>query len=169
MKKPPLWSLALLLIGALFVQESRAQDYTRWGLPDGALARLGKGRIGLSERSVAYSPDGTRIAVASGIGIWLYDAATKAEVSLLLGHAWPVSSVSFSLDGQTLASGSYDKTIRLWDVESGQELATLRGHTSWVNTVAYSPDGRILASGSDTPIGRARLRFGYGMWPARRS
>ena len=82
MTKRPLFSIAMLLAGILFVQDSRAQDYTRWGLPDGSLARLDKGRI----YEMAYSPDGTRIAVASSIGLWLYDAATGAEVALITGH-----------------------------------------------------------------------------------
>ena len=129
MRKRSLFRLALLLVGVLFVQDSRAEDYTRFSLPDGALARLGKGYIGggdsysSSDRAVAYSPDGTRIAVAGSIAIWLYDAATGAEVALLTGHADRVNSVSYSPDGQTLASASWDETVRLWDVETGQEKA----------------------------------------------
>ena len=55
--------------------------------------------------------------------------------------------LSFSPDGATLASGSYDTTIRIWDVETGEELKTLSGHTDWVNSLAFSPDGKTLASG----------------------
>ena len=47
-----------------------AQDYTRWDLPEDAIARLGKGRIS----DMQYSPDGARLAVATSIGIWVYDA-----------------------------------------------------------------------------------------------
>ena len=46
-------------------------DYRTWHLPDGAIIRLGKGRIGEGDRAVAFSPDGQRLAVASGIGVWL--------------------------------------------------------------------------------------------------
>ena len=148
MKKLPLFSMALLLAGVLFAQGSRAEDYTRLNLPNDALARLGKGSIGRGDRAVAYSPDGVRLAVATSLGIWLYDARTGAEVALLQGHTHWVTSVSFSPDGQTVASGSGDRTVRLWDVSSGQSIAVLRGHTDRVHSVSFSPDGQTVASGS---------------------
>ncbi len=64
------------------------------------------------------------------------------------GHADSVTSVAFSPDGRTLASGSGDTTLKLWDVSNGHELRSLTGHTGWVDSVAFSPDGRTLASGS---------------------
>ena len=68
---------------------------------------------------------------------------------VLREHTGRVRSVAFSPDGQTLASGSDDRTIRFWDVATGQHKATLEGHTGWVRSVAFSPDGQTLASGSD--------------------
>ncbi|WP_228036643.1 WD40 domain-containing protein [Dolichospermum flos-aquae] len=66
----------------------------------------------------------------------------------LTGHSSLVYSVAYSPDGQTLASASWDKTIKLWNVNTGKLLQTLTGHSSLVNSVAYSPDGQTLASGS---------------------
>ena len=83
-----------------------AADYVTWHLPEGALARLGKGTI----EAVAFSPDGQVLAVAGGIGIWLYDVATSRELALLTGHTSGVESVSFSPDGSILASGGGDGT-----------------------------------------------------------
>ena len=163
MKKPWSFNVALLLVCVLFVQDSRAQDYTRWGLPEGALARLGKGHIG----QIAYSPDGTRLAVDSRIGIWLYDAHTGTEVALLVetdpvitvtevglrvdDYTEYVNSLSFSPDGSTLASVSQGE-IRLWDVVSGQLKATLGEHTGGSGSVLFSPDGSTLASVSQGEI-----------------
>ena len=106
MKKTRLLPFVVLLVAVLGVPDSRAQDDSS-SLPAGAFARLGKGRIGEGDRAVAYSPDGTRLAVASGIGIWLYDAHTGAEVALFTGaYGAGSSSVAFSPDGTRLASGS---------------------------------------------------------------
>ena len=145
MRKVQFLGFSLLLISALFPQRSFAKDYTRWGLPEGAKVRLGKGWI---SGNIAFSPDGALLAVASSIGIWLYDATTGTEVNLLTGHTSSVKSVAFSPDGTTLASGSWDTTVRLWDVPTGKPLHTLVGHTDSVNSIAFSPDGSTLASRS---------------------
>src|SRR5262249_41630168 len=57
-------------------------------------------------------------------------------------------SVAFSPDTRTLASGSYDGTVKLWEVATGRERGTLKGHEGAVYSVAFAPDGHTIASGS---------------------
>ena len=77
MKKLTLITLTLLLTTALALPPATAQeDANRWGLPEGATLRLGKGQIS----ELAYSPDGALLAVAGSIGVWLYDAQTYQEL-----------------------------------------------------------------------------------------
>ena len=141
------WTVTLLFITTLVVPTTLtigfAQDYTRLGLPEGATMRLGRGSI----NEFQYAPDGKLLAVASSIGIWLYDTETYQEVALFTGHTGTVHSVSFSPDGKTLASGSSDTTICLWNIATGDTHKTLTGHTGAVHSVRFSPDGQTLASG----------------------
>ena len=67
----------------------------------------------------------------------------------LQGHRDTITTVSFSPDGHTLASGSEDQTIRLWEVDGGQLLQTLHGHAGWLTSVCFSPNGYTLASGGE--------------------
>ena len=108
------------------------------------LTRWGRG----TPYAVAFAPDGKLLAVASGIGIYLYDAADLSEVRFIATDT-ALFSVAFAPDGRLLASGSLDKTIRLWDVQTGRLVRTLEGHTGWVRSVAFSPDGRLLASAAE--------------------
>ncbi len=64
------------------------------------------------------------------------------------GHKDCIYSVAWSPDGKIIASGSYDKMVKLWDVASGKELKNLQDHIDAVFAVAFSPDGKHLASAS---------------------
>ena len=73
-------------------------------------------------------------------------AVTRCS-STLPGHAEALLSSSFSPDGNVLATGSGDHTVRLWDVHTEMPRATLKSHKDWVLCIAWSPCGRFLASG----------------------
>ncbi|KAF2464766.1 uncharacterized protein BDR25DRAFT_396619 [Lindgomyces ingoldianus] len=72
----------------------------------------------------------------------------SACLQTLEGHSEHVSLVAFSSDSTRLASGSYDKTVKIWDASSGQCLQTLEGHSRLVSSVAFSSDSARLASRS---------------------
>jgi WD domain, G-beta repeat/Planctomycete cytochrome C len=105
-------------------------------------------------RAIAFSPDGRRLAVAGGpsgrfgeIKIWDLDPTPKV-VSTIQGHTDTILAVAFSPDGATLASGSYDKLIKLWDLREGKLKATLKEHSDAVYSLAFMPDGKRLVSGA---------------------
>ena len=157
------FSLAAFSIIALFLSNAYAQEYTQMGLPEGAKYRIGKGRL---HGGIAYSPDGTRLAVASGIGVWIYDAHTGEALTLFTGHTEPVLSVAFSPNGKIVASGAgrkwnwwrEDSEIRLWDVDTGERLTTLARPPEIAEgaeigqldvwELVFSPDGKTLATAS---------------------
>jgi WD40 repeat protein/tRNA A-37 threonylcarbamoyl transferase component Bud32 len=102
-----------------------------------------------SVTSVAYSPDGRRLASASrDQTVKVSDAGTGELVLTLRGHSDYVRAVAFSPDGLCIATASVDGTVKVWDAATGLETFTLSGHTSPVWDVAYSPDGRCIASTS---------------------
>ncbi|HZR21036.1 MAG TPA: serine/threonine-protein kinase [Verrucomicrobiae bacterium] len=77
--------------------------------------------------------------------VHLYTPRLGKELRLK-GHQDFVDGLAFAPDGETLASGSVDGTIRLWECATGRELALLPGHLEETTDVAFSPDGRTLAS-----------------------
>ena len=144
LKRLTIFLLFLPLV--LWCSNVNAQDYTTWALPDGAAARLGKGEI---TGNIVFSPDGTRLAVATSIGIWIYDTriSETKPVDLLTGHTQLVTSIAFSPNSAILASGSIDGIVWLWDVITGLPLTVLNGHNDHVSCLAFSPDGNTLACG----------------------
>jgi serine/threonine protein kinase len=124
------------------------------------------GKVGMSPRvtmpaqgtecsTVAFSPDGSKLAAAYGNGtVILWNPADGRAVRTLEGPLQFVSSVAFSPDGRTLASGTgywthreLDGLVDLWDVADGRHRARCRGHKGPVYCVAFAPDGRTVASG----------------------
>jgi WD40 repeat protein/serine/threonine protein kinase len=102
---------------------------------------------------VAFSPDGTRAVSGSAVGILVgdlkvWDTATGKTIQILSGHFGPVSGVSYSNDGKTIASAGWDKTVRVWDTSTWEVRHILKNHTDYVSCVAISPDSRLVASGS---------------------
>jgi WD40 repeat protein len=100
---------------------------------------------------VAFSPDGSRLAVGHETSVIVWDISGTEGLVLfeLLEHSGSTVAVDFSPDGRRLASASFDGTVKVWDMAGdGQELLTLSAHSDGVIGVAFSPDGKQLASAS---------------------
>ena len=115
--------------------------------------------------SVAFSPDGSLIASATGSWDWqtrspgqsgevkLWDAATGKELKRLAGHKFAITRVAFSRKGNWLLTASTDGTIKTWNIKNGTPIWTFQGHEGWVCGACFTRDGnRIVSSGSDTTV-----------------
>src|SRR3989442_1718810 len=90
----------------------------------------------------------------SGLSIFLLTALGRAQTPapdrlwVASGHTDVPYAVAYSPDGNLLASGSLDNTLKLWRMSDGALLRTLVGHANWISAVDFSPDGSKVVSGS---------------------
>lgn len=91
------------------------------------------------------------ISICFGLIVFLFPfSGVGADApKILKGHSARVTSVVYSPDGSTFASGSWDNTVKLWEAKTGKLIHTFTGHSDSINVIAYSPDGKIIASASD--------------------
>ncbi len=151
---------------------SASQDNTIriWDINTGNCLKVLKGHTEWVQE-IAYSPDCSKLASASfdhtiriwnaepdlsmtgTISNWFKEStslfkSTSDCLKTFSGHDNKIMSITFSHDGYRLASGSWDKTVRVWNAETGECILVLHGHEDCVTSVAFSPDGKFVASGS---------------------
>ena len=126
--------------------------------------------------SVSWGPSMLVLSGSSDKGVILWDATVGlADKPRGLGHDGPIWSVDVSRDGNTIVTGSSDKTARLWRTDSEECFRVLTGHTGPLYTVRLSNEGNKVATGSsDSTAAIYRISTGerlvllsghtYGIW-----
>jgi WD40 repeat protein len=172
------WDIATQSISLTVTPRGRLGIASLSWSPDGRVLALGGDDLILAEptkgevltvplrfgaaTSAKWSPDGHAIAYGSSlekadgkpyvVTIWDPSKGDGSDddknIVTLHGHSGSVTSVDWSPDGSLIASGSFDKSVRIWDEGNAREVATLTGHTQSVESVDWSPDGKVIASGS---------------------
>ncbi len=120
-----------------------AQDNTQVGLPEGAIARLGKGGINIMQ----FSPNGKHLVVGTDVCLWVYDTKTGDDKGLFTDKPGHINAIAFSPDGKKVASGGFSNPIiQIWELESGNKLNNFRftSETNSISSLAYSEDGSTL-------------------------
>ena len=114
---------------------------TTWALPEGAIARFGKGKV--DHGNVKVSPDGTYFAVGTGVGLWWYDVSSMSPISLWETERGLVNSIDFSHNGKWIIIYS-DGIIKILDVQSDAYVAQIEGYGASAG-LACSSNGKWIA------------------------
>jgi cytochrome c len=140
----PVRALAISSDGQTAVTGSFDSTAIRWSLTRNAAEQVLRFHADAVNAVVLLSDGRAATAGADGrIAIWTPGNAEPDAV--LEGHTAPIAALALSPDGATLASVSWDQTVRLWPLAGGVPRV-LEGHTQNVNGVAFAPDGRTLVS-----------------------
>lgn len=108
-------------------------------------------RTGKGFNTVAFSPTGKLLTLGETLqgALIVQEVSSGRETARIKGDKASIHAIAFSADGNTVASGSYDGTIRLWNVATRAQSGELAGHQGFVAALAYSPGGHQIASGSE--------------------
>ena len=120
-------------------------NITTWTLPEGAIARLGRGSL----RDIAFSPDGQYLAVGTNIGLWLYELSTLLPIALWETDRGYIDGVTFSPDSRWIALHRYHEAITVWDIQNAVCIADMeftKKQDRWgLTEPIFSQDGERLA------------------------
>jgi len=119
-------------------------DLMAWALPEGAIARFGRGRV----TYLVFAPNGNILAVGSCLGVWLYDVSTLTSLCLFDTERGMVSALTYSPNGVFIATGNWDGDIKVWEVNSQRCISKMKrgGRFDRTTQLVFSPDGQLLAS-----------------------
>jgi len=112
---------------------------------------------------IPITPDSQTLVSHSFEKIGIWNLLSGEIIDVLPGHSDFIFSLAISFDGETLASGSLDKTVKIWNLKTGKLLYTLSYRADPIHSVAFSLDSKILACGGSnkykTPEGKATIIY----------
>ena len=122
------------------------EDVTTWALPEGAIARLGRGKGG----DMAFSPNGQYFAVGTSIGLWLYELSTLSPIALWDTERGMTGHVGFSPDSQRIVTRTFSETVKIWDVQTGVCVMQIeKPDKRKISDPVFSQDGQHIVTISD--------------------
>ncbi len=122
---------------------------TTWALPEGAIARLGKGVASSGPGpQLTLSPDGMYFAVQTRIGLWWYEMSSKPPIALWETERGLIASADFSPDGEWIAIANWDGILKVMDVQSGECITQMKQmeEQNIYAHVVFSPDCKWIAT-----------------------
>ena len=141
--------LLISFLATVSLPTASAEDYTEMHLPNGAIARFGKGVI----IDMQVSPDNNRLAVLSKAGVWLYDVSTNAQnAPLIRFDDLIVTMMAFSHDSNILAISLKDhqeinlkdNRVQLWNADTGKDLRQFNVPNGPLASLKFAPDDKVL-------------------------
>ena len=126
---------------------------TTWALPEGAIARLGKGIV-LSGGGpkLALPPGGGYFAVQTRIGLWWYEMASKSPITLWETERGLIGSADFSPDGEWIAIANWDGILKVMDVQSGECIAQMKRMKSYLCACYFFRGSKWIATANQKGV-----------------
>lgn len=140
MKSRHQFILTLFFLFVFVALNVPAQENAKTNLPEGAKLRIGKGTLG----EIAYFPDGTRFAVATSIGTWVYDSIIGEKLYQLYdpkSRVNGIKNISISANGETIVTKASEENVLLWNANTGELLRQLVSDEKEHYNALFSPDG----------------------------
>ncbi len=135
---------------ALFNVVPGDTEGTTWALPEGAIARLGKGR----SHKIALSPNRKYFAVGTLVGLWWYEMSSQAPIALWETERGMISTLDFSHNGERIAIANDDGIIKVLDAQSGEcltQMKRMQEHNVYWH-IAFSSDSKWIATANQNGV-----------------
>jgi cytochrome c len=148
----PVRALAISRDGTEAVSGSFDTSVIRWSLRKNAAEQVLRFHEG-AVNAVGFLNDGRIISSGEDARIAVWNRGESEPSVVLAGHTGPVAALGIAPDGASLASASWDHTVRLWPLARTGDPRVFEGHTQGVNGVAFSPDGTaLITAGYDATL-----------------